>query len=343
MGVYMGLDVEDFIFGEGTTYEENFDNVTEEEMNEFGIIECVDDPDVACYRIALENEQNHNAIMMAMLTKEYNHVLENGVEMVYEGTTLSNFFEMVKKNIQKFWAKVKGVFKKVMDQISSIVLSNKAFVKKYRGSANSLKAVKNKDFTGYEFPDNMTISYSKVVDNVSSMTKETMFTNKTGVNDTFLNHVRGALLGLSVGVPAENFSDKLKEKLYGSVNTKTVPLSKDFGKLLNDLESAAEVKKAAKDAHKEAEKSIKGLLNQVKTARAEAESGSDAEKKAKAKGEAINKSLTVMSAALSVQTRAIVAKAVQDRKMANYYVNAQNNKKLQESAVEDSALDVELI
>lgn len=330
--VYMGLDVEEFIFGEGTTYEENY-NISNEEMNAFGIIECTEDPDVACYKIALENEQNHNAIMMAMLTQEYNHVLENGYEMIYEGSKLSNFFEMVKKNVQKFWAKVKGVFKKVMDQISSIVLSNKAFVKKYRASANSLKAVKNKDFTGYEFPDDMVIKYADVVPLIRGLKNDSESTVKgTDVRDGFLNSVRFALAGS--GVTAENFSEKLKEKLYGSVNTKTIPLSNDFSKLLNDLETAADVKKAAKDSHKEAEKAVKGLLNEVKTARAEAEHGSNAEKLAKNKAEAINKSLTLMSTALSVQTRAIVAKAVQDRKMANYYVNAQNNKKLQESTVE---------
>lgn len=339
--VYMGLDVEEFIFGEGTTYEESYSDVTDEEMNEFGIIECVDDPDVACYRIALENEQNHNAIMMAMLTKEYNVLESTGSVMVYESGTVKSFLDNVKKQIQKFWAKVKGVFKKVMDKLSTIVLSNKAFVKKYR-SAGLKMPEKDKDFTGYMFPLKE-IKYSgvvSIVEGIKDASKGEMEAeNKT---DTTLSFVRGRLVGKGP-LNAEEFDKALKEHLYGSVNTETINIG-NLNDLFDELESASDQRKAAKAAHKEAEKTIKGLLSEVNKEKANAKSDA-ATQRAKKKSEIISRSLNIMSSALSVQTRAIIANAVQNRKMANYIVNAQNKKgeKFQKESFVEEDLAVELI
>ena len=343
--VYMGLDVEDFIFSEGTTYEEDY-NVSDEEMNEFGVIECAEDPDVACYRIALENEQNHHAIMTAMMTKELNHVLENGTEMVYEASALANFFEMVKKQVQKFWAKVKGVFKKVIDNITSIVASNKAFVKKYRAIANTIKTPKEgKSFTGYKFnKDKMVIRYSDAADCVKTI--KDAGGDVSGAVEIALNQVRGVMCGKGKSpVTADDFANTLRKGIYGD-NTQTIELSYfgSFSDILNRLENASDERKAAKDSYKQAEQAVKKFLSEVKDARAKAESGSDAEKRAKAKADAISKSLTIMSTALSVQTRAIIASAVQDRKAANYWVNSQNKKgATQESASTEVELGVEII
>lgn len=339
--VYMGLDVEDFIFGEGTTYEESFSNVTDEEMNEFGVIECTEDPDVACYKIALENEQNYNAIMMAMLTQEYNVLESTGSVMVYEASTLKNFYENVKKQIQRFWAKVKGVFKKVMDKLSSIVLSNKAFVKKYR-TAGLKMPEKEKEFTGYMFPLK-DIKYSAVVsviEGIKGADKAEM--DAKDKTDNALNEVRGKLIG-SGSLTAEGFEKQLKLHLYGSENTEAIKID-NLNDLFNELESASDQKKAAKAAHKEAEKSIKGLLSEVKKEQSSAKSDA-AVQRAKKKSEIITRSLNIMSTALSAQTRAIIANAVQNRKMANYIVNVQNKKgeKFQKESFVEDGLNVEII
>ena len=110
--VYMGTDVEDFIFSEGTTYEEvetpveegveetpevEEEEISDEELNEFGVIECVDEPEVACYRIALENEQNYNKIMNAFMMKEFSVLESTGEEMVYEAADVKKFFDLVKE------------------------------------------------------------------------------------------------------------------------------------------------------------------------------------------------------------------------------------------------------
>jgi hypothetical protein len=131
--------------------------------------------------------------------------------------------------------------------------------------------------------------------------------------------------------------------MHGGPNTITLDLE-DFTTLLNRLETAEDSRKAAKNSFKEAEKTVKALLNEVKEIRSKAESGSDAEKTAKAKCDAINKSLTIMSTAMNVQTRAIIELAIQDRKMANYWVRSQNTKSVQHnSASMGDELDVVLI
>ena len=134
--VYMGKDVEDFIFGEAsyeettttteetTTVEEESFEITDEEMNQFGVIECVDDPEVACYRIALENEQNYNMIMNAMMEKEFSVLEETGKEMVYEAANVKSFFNAIQAAISNFWSKVQGMFKAAMSRIQDFVSSN---------------------------------------------------------------------------------------------------------------------------------------------------------------------------------------------------------------------------
>ena len=356
--VYMGLDVEDFIFSENSTgFEDPAYAVSDEELNEFGVIECVEDADVACYRIALENEQNYNAIMTAMLTREYSVLESTGSEMVYEAGKIKEFFGWIKKQIQKFWAKVQGVFKKVMDTIGSIVLSNKAFIKKYRSVQGAMKKpADGAKFEGYEF-GNLEIYYEKLADAVAIESKKEINESlrdasmkdadrkeKRAFTDEVKNHYRGILIGASGGVSTSDYDEQLRLKLYGSAQPVKIAL-KDFKTLLDELESAKDVKKDAQDGYKEAQKSIKKFLKNVKECEDKL-SGKAAEqgaKNAKFISEMVNFALNTMSQALSVQTRAITAKATQDRKMANYYVRGQQ-KSVNASAIEeDLGLNVTLV
>lgn len=345
-GVYMGLDVEDFIFDESATYETY--NVSDEEMNRFGVIECVDDPDLACYRIALENEQNHNAIMMAMLQNEYNVLEATGSVMVYEGAKLNQFFDMIKTQIQKFWAKVKGVFKKITDQINTIVMSNKQFAKKYRAVAKSIKKPKDKGFTGYPFDNaDMDIPYSSVVEVLEQVKdfKLTAAEVKKAKMSEIMDAMRALLCGKNGKIKPEEFETALKVKCFGGINTTTVQIKHtSFDALLDSLEQAEEYKKITKGAYKEAENSVKKLLAEVNKEKAKAEDDDNENKvkAAKLKGEIMSKSLTLMSTAMNVQSRAIVTGATQLRKMANYWVRAAKKKSTNES-FEFGSVDVEII
>lgn len=353
-GVYNGLDVEDFIFTEGTTYED-FDDygVSDEELNEFGIIECVDEPETACLKIALENEQNYNAIVTALMSHEITQLESGVVNESFEDikAKLKRYAEKVKESIKKWWAKAKGIFKKLTDKISSMILSNKQFAKKFRAVANKMKSPKKKEFTGYKFPENRIINFSQIVPKISKASTKlelkTAFDEYKKSDTTLeeckklaLNEVRGTLCGKDE-CEASKFSEYLKEYLYGSVTTKTIAVETNFGKLLDNLEKAPYEKRDAKASYEEAEKSVKGLIKNVDEA-SNSVRGEEQQKFAKMIIDICNSSLTIMSTALSEQIRAITTRATQNRKMANYWVSSQKSG-YSESMYEDVLDDVVII
>lgn len=339
--VYMGLDAEDFIFEEGTTFEENY-GISDEELNQYGVIECVDEPEVACYRIALENEQNFNAIMSAIMMKEMAVLEATGEAMVYEAVDLREIADKIKEAIKKFWAKVKGVFKKLMDNLNTIALSNKAFVKKYR-SADLKMPTKEVSITGYPFnKGNLVIDYVKygeaVADSIGkNFGKISGLANMDGdkaisqvfageAKDRILDGIRGAVLGKAV--TAANFSREMHKHVFGSENTQKITLA-DAGlsnvkAIFNRLETANLDKKDAQASYKEAEKCVKALLKVVKD---EIEDGNEhQEKMARIISSLINSTLTIMQSTLSIQTKGLQARALQDRKIANIIVRANAKK-----------------
>lgn len=330
--VYMGLDVEDFIFGEGTTYEENIDNVTEEDMNRFGVIECVDEPDVACYRIALENEQNYSAIMMAMMNKEYQVLESTGSEMVYEAVDVKHYMDLVKAQIQKWWAKIKGVFKKLVDKITSFVGSNKAFVKRFRPRVGEMTKA-GADFTGWSFHPNLgsAINYAAVASYLADAAD--MLPENTEKDNKILDGVRGKLIGKD-DLNANEFSKLLQKHLHNEKENTEVIKSSGLEHLLNELEKAPTARKDAMAAHKEVEKTVKKLLSEVNKQKSKAEG----EKAAGLRrfGTAISQSLNVMSTACNAQVVAIMQKMLQDRKAANAIVAA-NGKKEKTTVQHNSA------
>lgn len=345
--VYMGHDVEDFIFGEGTTYEENtFEEectVTDEEMDACGIQECVDEPEVAFYRIALENEMNYNAIMNAMMSREFSVLESTGAEIVYEAENTKSFFEKIKQMIESFWRKVQGVFKKVVDMIGSLAMSNKKFVEKYKKEAGRIqKPAKDKKFKGYNFPEDMTIDYDAVAKIVADKVKPSDVAAKSedeanNFVEDFRNRfsytknvMRGKLCGES-SVVEENFKTALHKKLYGTAGKATelteIPA---FAKVLDELGSAASAKKTAKEAYDKAKKACKELRTQVKQAESTLRKSEGRKnpgmKVAKCLTDSINAALTIMSTAMSAQSGAIIAKARQYRSIGAWYVSHQPTK-----------------
>lgn len=370
--VYMGTDLEDFIFGEGTVYEsevveepkvqeegtveepevevEEEVTITDEELNAFGVIECVDEPEVACYRIALENEQNYNRIMNAFMQKEFSVLESTGVEMVYEAANVENFFKLVKETIARWWAKIQGVIKKVMDEIAVRTNANANFVRKYKDKEFSTP--KSIDFKGYKFT-NFVPNYHKIAGIVSATVNENIITNATekqateflekfkGDFDKAKNQMRGAACGASE-VSADDFDKKLKEALFGSTD-KVIMDVKPFKELLNDINNANWIKKSAKDTYKSAQDSVKELQKRVKMAESslrKADKKDAGMKVAKCLSEAINASLTIMSKTMSMDTKAMIVKAAQDRAMAALYVtNQPKEEKAKTEPKSESAID----
>lgn len=343
--VYMGHDVEDFIFGEGTVYEENttvveeeVEEITDEELNAHGVIECVDEPEVACYRIALENEMNYNAIMNAFMMKEFSVLESTGEEMVYEAVDVKKFFGWIKEQVGKFWAKVQGVFKSIMDKIADYVVYHKAFVKKYKDKP-MVEPTKAKEFQGFNFKlkENkplflaITKTIQKHVKPTDIMVKSEAEANqfvenfKAGFENT-KSYMRGNACGNSTAVADNEYEKALKVAFFGSEEKVKITKLPAFAELIKDLEDAKDAKNSAKLAYSEAKSAVKELQKDIKDAESKLAKG-DAKthgmKVARCLTDAINASLTIMSKSLSVYTKAIMTKVSQDRAMAAFYVQNQ--------------------
>lgn len=352
--VYMGENFEDFIFTEGTAYEEAKtvepeetaeDKEIAEEMAAFGIIECVDEPEVACYRIALENEQNYNAIMNAFMAKEFSVLESTGEEMVYEAVDVKKFFTAIKEAIARFWAKVQGIFKKLMEYIFGMVASNKQFYNRYKDK--KFNAPKKKTFKGYNF-GSFSVDYDgiyeeakkeikpddikKYDDDKAAQDKVKEFTENF---KSMADKMRGIAVGKSTAT-ADTFREALKLRFYGSKEKVTLDV-KSFQEIIGELGNAMNAKKYAKEAHDAAKKAVKEIQKDIKTAErdlAQAEGrGNSGMKVAKCLTDAINQTISIMSMTLSEQMGAIKTDISQTRAMATYYVTHQ------EGAVTESAED----
>lgn len=349
--VYMGKDVEDFIFGEDTVYESSIEEsvTTDEEMDACGVQECVDDPEVACYRIALENEMNYNAIMNAMMSREFSVLESTGEEIVYEAENTKSFFARVKELIESFWRKVQGVFKKLIDMIGSIVLSNKKFVEKYKKNYKDIKTP-SKKFKGYEF-GTLYIDFQAMAREVEKNVDPAMVGKATAEEaesfaaewPTYFDDVKGQIRAIACGdnsnVSADAFAKKMRLKLYGSEDKKEIP-SVPFIELLGGISGAQQVKDMAKKSYNSAKNACKDLRSQVKKAESELRKSEGRKnpgmKIAKCLTDSINAALSIMSTALSMQSSALLAKMRQDRSMAAYYVQHQGK---ETKSANESAFD----
>lgn len=374
--VYMGTDLEAFIFDESATYEESsckkeeaedkkevkeegsveeeVVEVTDEEINTCGVIECVDDPEVACYRIALENEQNYNSIMNAFMVKEFSVLESTGSEMIYEAVDVQNFFASVKKTINLWWSKIQGVIKRVMEEISKRTDLNRAFVEKYTGK--DIKTPENaKEFKGYDFskvsePEFVSVANlvesavapSKIVKVDDAAAEEFMTSFKSKFEET-KEYMRGAACGdMNRKVSSDDFDKELRIAFFGSAEKVSVSLL-PFSTLLSELSGAKDAKAKAKSAYKKAQDVVKKLQQEVKVAEGglkKSDKKNAGMKIAKCLTDSINASLGILSKAMSVYTKSMVARVMQDRAMAMYYITNQP-KKEKAKDVKESAVDFE--
>lgn len=358
--VYTGENVEEFIFGEGTTYEESTEpgstveegakeeptpeedveegvEVTDAELHLSGVLECTDDPAVACYRIALESEQNYNALMNAMMGREYSVLEQSGETMVYEAANIKGFFARLKEIVQRWWDKITGAIKKAIEGIQASVSTNKAFVAKYK-SAKMQTPEKAKEFKGYKFPATEA-KYAQIANLVQKAVDVRTVSNLSDekatevVNafkdkfDTTKAHMRGAACGNAANtISSDDYERQLKLAYFGSTDKVAIDLV-PFKTLISELSTADEAKKAVKAAYKEAEGAVKGLHKEIKVAEMSlmksAGIRNSGMKVGKCLSDAVNTSLTIMSKALHVQISAMNTKVAQDRAMAAFYIKNQ--------------------
>ena len=387
--VYMGTDVEDFIFGE-STYEEacgkgsckkentdvndisfdyesdedgkisaQFKEEVEAELNACGVMECVDDdPEVACYRIALENEQNYNMVINAFMQNEISVMESTGSEIVYEAADVKKFFSAVQAVINKFWQKIQGVFKTVVQKLRVAMTNNKRFVKKYKGE-RLVKPTTEYELKGYNFSDVISnnkayMGYSQVADEIgkyirpyigyvdNSMSKTDTNEFEQSFKEEF-NGLKGKLRSYLCGgkaVKEEEFNKSLKTYFYGSAEPVQIKSIPEFAEVVAELEQAKNSMKGANNLYKMGKSSVATLKKDIKDAESnlgKSKNKSNAMKIARILSNAANTSVTLMSQALSAHTGALLAYNSQMRKIAAWYVSNQPKnlvKSSNESAIE---------
>lgn len=135
-------------FGSNSTASSNIEDLLREEnlpmYDGMSIME-------ACYAGIAETEMNWNAIMEAAAETEMQYFAEHGEEYVY--TEASGFGASVANFFKKIWEKIKGLFKKFLVMIGSLVNNDKDFVKKHRETINrNMKNIpSDAEIKGYKF------------------------------------------------------------------------------------------------------------------------------------------------------------------------------------------------
>lgn len=377
--VYMGTDVEEFIFGEATFEEackkeeveekaekpaedvkESVENeeaeimeAVEAEMAAIGVQECVDEPEVACYRIALENEQNYNAVLNHFMARELSVLESTGTEMVYEAADIKQFFGAIKATIAKWWQKIQGVIKKVIEEIAKFTDMDMRFVKKYKNeymvTPDKVKVFKGYDFSkakpGADYANIagvVRLAVDPGIKNIGKLRDEESNKFVEKFKEEFKatkNKMRGIACSVD-SVNEDEFDKQLKIAYFGSEDKVSVTL-KPFKVLLEELEFAKYAKASAKHAHKSAQASVKELLKEVKSAESAMGKSKGGAKIAKCLTDSINAALNIMSRTMSMETRAIMANLRQNRSMAAFYVaNQPKESKVKESAIDDLGIDL---
>ena len=356
-------NMEELIFGESSElfFDENAgEEISDEELNEFGIIETGEEPEVAGYAIALENEQNFNAIMNAMMVKEYACLESTGTELVYTEGAIGDFFEAVKTTIKRWWGKFAEMIKKAQDKIIKYTRENGAFVKKYKGKDMKAPSQGTMDVEGYTYSnlqssgptlisvvaESYRIRGSKFLSDLNADSSEKIEDVKTAIEDY-----------------VEKFDDGLKEKLNARAGTKDKALAeavkayyrgkkqkitvKGFKDLIKEMDQAAEIRKHLKNDYDAAKKASKELLKSVHTMQKSCDRKDDTEKARLAATKPLvsllKKTMNAMGKVQSVSIQVYYEKCKADRAMAMWIINHQPKKATKESTVENEGLGIVLV
>lgn len=336
--VYEGTDIEEFIFGEGTSYGySDYD----EELDRVGVAECREDADIACYRIALEAEQNYNSIMMALAAQEIATLESTGTAMVYTEGALKDLGKSLKTHITNFWKKIQGVFKKAMDWISQFVLSNKAFVKRFE-SRKDLKTP-TKEFKGYDFAKVYTKSdLPKDILEIVMGTYDAEHAEVKMDTDAAEKQVRKDIIeklgGTTSGDSSDFASDLKKAFRNGKEEKSTIALTGGYGykESLTFVKEGKKSKNTIKTAYEAVKYSVKSLMKVADSVVASQDKGSDGEANARAMSKGISVCIRMISQCQSAHLKA-VQDSINQAKAIVVFFNANQPKK--EEKTNESAFD----
>lgn len=235
-------------------------------------------------RILVENERNDQAIFTAALLSDMHEIkcrtegtlLESEIEALAE-SSVKDFFDKIIEKLKKFWAKIKGFFKRAYAMITAYVVRNgKAFIAANRKELNKLTNESEVKGDVYVPSEN------------AAEIKFEIFTleqiEKLGHDDSAAEMTK-ALLGKATNDRFNedgNFYKWLKENSYEKATNPKLKAYGGLNKLLamldNGMVPIKELKEKEKKAEKALQEAIKKLQNE-QTKISKDNSKSDDEKK----------------------------------------------------------------
>lgn len=243
--------------------------------------ECFEDNmHTAALRVVAESESNWNQIMQAVAIQELNAYETTGDADTYVEEAANGFLASVKAFFVKLLEKIKGIFNKFISIVDQWSKSDKDFVKKYRQKVLTANS-KDFEFSGYEFTykSSFGISDSKLTEasgKVSSFAAgkkadyEAISSDYRGdklsdkldeyrtiaINEVATTTVNGA-------TDASDFSKELASALRNGETSKVTLDNISPSGELNKIEKTEDIKKAAKKAYTELDKSITTSIKAV--------------------------------------------------------------------------------
>ena len=331
----------------------NADEQDDAQAAEFGPSDGVDDILDESYLAIAEADMNFNKIMQAIGVFELNESAA-GREIVYEATSVKQFFGKAKTWVVNFFKKVWDVLKRFAANISSTFRTNSGFVKKYskqieegykayssRNKENKMKMYPFKNLDGFISKFSSRSSLTGILGQGLAAINTKMTADDV---DSTIRNYRKELCGKACS--GDEFRGELKDYLYGTKETGLMSAS-DVIKILGteNKKGVDEAKKAMDDAKKQYREAIKKLGEMEK--KYSSENATDNMSAAIRKTDMIKQALSATQVARATMLSAVRARISQARMYGQAYVYAMNrsaHKGFQkESASYGFLSDIELV
>lgn len=233
-------------------------------------------------RILMENEMNDMAIFNAALKSDMYELkcrhegtlLESELQALSEGS-VKDFFNSIIEKLKKFWAKMKGAFKKAYAMVTAYCVRNgKAFL-----TANKKAIAELKDDTkvskvwvakGNVGVESLAEFNFTVEDIVNKVKGNTELESTKDFTDLVMSMALSKINYTQDGVSDEGLFKFMKKALFEEKAEATVRECGGKANLMKDLQQGTkpimELKKAEKKMEKSIKESIKKLQNEAKNA-----------------------------------------------------------------------------
>lgn len=225
-----------------------------------------------------ESQENWNQLMKAVGCMELSVMENTGAEIVYEASSLKDFFTAARNWFIELLKKIKGIFTNFLAKINSFVKSDKEFVKKYKvaiaaGAGNipstfSMKGHKYENLDKFNlggFVNKDVATYQIASYNNSNIAV-------ADVKEAFAKAAdkrRGSFCG-ETEVEAKDFSKTLAEYICGEKEElDKAYVASNITKMISDIETAKDTIDNAKKALKTLNDAINTDIQTVKKVEAE--------------------------------------------------------------------------